>query len=216
MKLKNYISILAIGLLLSACAQQKGFEAIDIPTTGLEQPGTEVEVDLSKVEAQAMKVDVSVQAAQTEIKSLEGLDFSGIGDAFKLGKIKESILKGFDKIAEKLDGVREKIQQAKMSIQQKIDQLDPNNPLHQKAILELNKMLAKIEQLENKLAQAITRLSDRVDYFFDKIDRLIDKLDFGGFIGDIAQFFLRGMLDDLRFEIQTKFQELVDRVNGNV
>ncbi|MCB0415188.1 MAG: hypothetical protein KDD50_12695 [Bdellovibrionales bacterium] len=211
MGLIKYVKMMALGfsvLSLIACANQRGFEGItDIPSS-VNKNG-EVEVDLGDVQMQADVATQSITNAQTEIAEVQNIQFGGVWDLLKIGKIKDSLMSGFDKIADKLTGVKDKLTNAKISIQLKIDQLDENNPLHQNALIQLKKMLASIEKLELKLDNSIQKLKTKVEALFDKVDGLLAKIRVGGIIGDIVSFGLRMTLEDLKMDVMYRFDDLL-------
>lgn len=172
---------LSSGLNGSASNNDGGFTPVDTPAPGVEP---EINVDTKAAEDAAAEAEQALAEAEAAISDL--VDSKGNLKIFSSSSASQSEVEAqfiADKLEEVLDRVLEKLlivpqtfDKARGQLASTLAKLDPNNPLHQKAIDKIMVLMKKLDDVQARVRTVTSMLADKIDFVVDKVDMLLAKL----------------------------------------
>ena len=109
--------------------------------------------------------------------SLLGLDISAdkTGTQSVLDVLKK-LQEAFDRVLAFLNQVTERLDEARAKLDEAKEWLDPTNPAHAKIIEKLDKLIARLELIENRIDALLGQIVQRVDAVVTSLDKYKAKL----------------------------------------
>ena len=158
------------------------------------------EVDMSKLDAELDVVEDEMAKLDAQLSALNVAGLSSSSGA------QTGLDKTFRTIFEKLLGgiakAREKVDEVKAKVQERINKLDPTNPLHLVAIAKLQEAMGYLDEVGGKLDEQILRLVDAVDGAVQRVDQAVANI--SNEIARIAAMFLWEPIKLVIFEYRDK------------
>lgn len=133
------------------------------------------------------------------------IDVDGAESMAHLDDLKNMLNGKFGKFAEVILKVKEQIQKGRDKIYDQIAILDSNIPAHQQAIEKLNKLLAKLDNIESKVDDGVDLLLGKLDIVDQLFDKLTAKLD----PSNIFHFVLLMKIADIKQKVIKKLKQLL-------
>lgn len=178
--------LFTLGLMTMAC--QQDFQ--ERPANGSDQislddnsPESELPAKVNQVSVVADLTENALSDATTQIESLVdsrgslGLSFSSdkLGAQSALDVLKK-LQEAFDKVLAFLNQVTERLDEARAKLDEAKKWLDPTNPAHAKLIEKLDKLIARLELIENRIDALLGQIVQRVDAVVGSLDQYKAKL----------------------------------------
>lgn len=180
-------ALLSLGFVTMACQQDfQGKAAIGSDQTSLGDNSLENELP-AKVDQVSVVADLTETAlsdATLQIRSLVdssgsllGLDISAdkTGTQSVLDVLKK-LQEAFDRVLAFLNQVTERLDEARAKLDEAKEWLDPTNPAHAKIIEKLDKLIARLELIENRIDALLGQIVQRVDAVVTSLDQYKAKL----------------------------------------
>ena len=159
------------------------------------------EVDMSKLDAELDVVEDEMAKLDAQLSALNvaGLGNSSSGAQTGLDKTLRTI---FEKLLGGIDKAREKVDEIKAKVQERINKLDPTNPLHLVAIAKLQEAMTYLDDVGGKLDEQILKLVEVIDSAVSRVDRAVASI--SNEIARIAAMFLWEPIKLVIFEYRDK------------
>lgn len=178
--------LFSLGLMTMGCQQdfqERTAVGSDETFRGDNSSDSELPEKVNQVSVVAELTETALSDASLQIESLVdsrgtlGMSFSanGIGAQNALEVLKK-LQEAFDKVLAFLNQVTERLDEARAKLDEAKEWLDPTNPAHAKLIEKLDKMIARLELIENRIDALLGQIVQRVDSVVASLDQYKAKL----------------------------------------
>ncbi len=178
--------LFSLGLMTMACQQdfqERTTVGSDQTSLGDNSPENELPAKVNQVSVVADLTETALSDATLQIESLVdsrgslGLSFSSdkLGAQSALDVLKK-LQEAFDKVLAFLNQVTERLDEARAKLDEAKKWLDPTNPAHAKLIEKLDKLIARLELIENRIDALLGQIVQRVDAVVASLDQYKAKL----------------------------------------
>ncbi|RME14267.1 MAG: hypothetical protein D6797_09205 [Bdellovibrio sp.] len=209
-----FLSVFAVG-----CKQ--GFAPIDQQPISLKtgDPEFDKRFDLGQVEESAQVAEKMAQSTEVALEKISvdlNIRNSDIS-LFRIGKLKKKLKKieqnlsdSFGNLNFNLQSLRDKLDMVRQEIQDRIAQLDPNDPRQARVIERAQRLLDKMDLLEMKLDGLVDKIHSLLDRLSDRLDRVIEKVTSKlGIAGIPVQIILEEMKNELIARLEDKLTQII-------
>lgn len=168
---------------------------------GITNPGPvdDGEVDMSKLNAELDAVEAEMDKVSAQLAAYSVIGNANSGAQTGLDKTFRTI---FEKLLGGVAKAKEKVNELKAKVQDRINRLDPTNPLHLIAIQKLQEAMVYLDGIGGQLDDQILRLVQVMDEGVAKIDQKIAQID--NIAAQIAAMFLWEPIKLVIFEYRDK------------
>lgn len=148
-------------------------------------PGTVPNIEIDTKAAEEAAADAEQSLAEAEAAISELLDKNGNLKIFSTSSTSSEVEAQFiaDRLEEVLGRVVEKLQivprtfdVARGKLASTLAKLDPNNPLHQKAIDKIMMLMEKLDEVQARVRTVTAMVADKIDFVTQKVDELLARL----------------------------------------
>ncbi|MBK9038493.1 MAG: hypothetical protein IPL83_04900 [Bdellovibrionales bacterium] len=179
--------LFSLGLMTMACQQdfqERTAVGSDQTSLGDNSPESELPAKVNQVSVVADLTETALSDATLQIESLVdsrgsllGLNLSSdrTGAQSALDVLKK-LQEAFDRVLAFLDQVTERLDEARAKLDEAKEWLDPTNPAHAKLIEKLDKLIARLELIENRIDALLGQIVQRVDAVVASLDQYKAKL----------------------------------------
>ncbi|MBK8200987.1 MAG: hypothetical protein IPK68_01220 [Bdellovibrionales bacterium] len=178
--------LFSLGLMTMACQQdfqERTTVGSDQTSLGDNSPESELPAKVNQVSVVADLTETALSDATLQIESLVdsrgslGLSFSSdkLGAQSALDVLKK-LQEAFDRVLAFLNQVTERLDEARAKLDEAKEWLDPTNPAHAKLIEKLDKLIARLELIENRIDALLGQIVQRVDAVVASLDQYKAKL----------------------------------------
>jgi chromosome segregation ATPase len=178
--------LFSLGLSTMGCQQgyqERTVVGADQMSLDDNSPENELPTKVNQVSVVAELTETALSDATFQIDSLVdssgslGLSFSSsnVGAQSALDVLKK-LQEAFDKVLAFLNQVTEKLDEVRAKLDEAKEWLDPTNPAHAKLIEKLDKMIARLELIEDRIDALLGQIVQRVDTVVSSLDQYKAKL----------------------------------------